>query len=70
MRCSSMVCLCPFRHLINGCTIVQQQVDEVIYYHVELAAHDVILAEGLSCELPRYWQSSSVRERRSRDAAR
>jgi hypothetical protein len=42
--------LIPIRHLINGSTIVQEQVDEVTYYHVELATHDVILAEGLPCE--------------------
>jgi hypothetical protein len=42
--------LVPVRHLINGSTVVQEPVDEVTYYHVELAAHDVILAEGLPCE--------------------
>ena len=42
--------LIPMRYLINGSTIVQEPVDEVTYYHVELAAHDVILAEGLPCE--------------------
>jgi hypothetical protein len=40
----------PVRYLINGSTIVQEPVDEVTYYHVELATHDVILAEGLPCE--------------------
>ena len=34
----------------KGSTIVQDPVDEVSYYHVELATHDVILAEGLPCE--------------------
>jgi hypothetical protein len=42
--------LVPVRHLINGNTVVQEPVDEVTYYHVELATHDVILAEGLPCE--------------------
>jgi hypothetical protein len=42
--------LVPARHLVNDSTIVQEPVDEVTYYHVELAAHDVILAEGLPCE--------------------
>ncbi len=42
--------LVPVRHLINGSTIVQEPVAEVTYYHVELATHDVILAEGLPCE--------------------
>ena len=42
--------LVPIRHLLNGCTVVQEQADEVVYYHLELTAHDVILAEGLPCE--------------------
>ncbi len=42
--------LIPIRYLINGRTIVQEQVDRVTYYHVELASHAVILAEGLPCE--------------------
>jgi hypothetical protein len=42
--------LVPVRYLINGRTIIQQRVDEVTYWHVELERHDVILAEGLSCE--------------------
>jgi len=28
--------LIPIRYLINGRTVVQEQVDEVTYYHVEL----------------------------------
>ncbi len=42
--------LVPVRHLINGRTVVQAKVDHVTYFHVELAAHDVLLAEGLPCE--------------------
>ncbi len=42
--------LVPVRHLVNGRTIVQEPAAEVTYYHLELAAHDVILAEGLACE--------------------
>jgi hypothetical protein len=42
--------LIPVRYLINGRTIVQKRVAEVTYYHLELPAHDVILAEGLPCE--------------------
>ncbi len=42
--------LVPICHLINGSTIVQEPADEVTYYHVELATHDVIIAEGLPCE--------------------
>jgi T5SS/PEP-CTERM-associated repeat protein len=42
--------LIPVKCLINGSTIVQLPVDSVSYYHVELAQHDVILAEGLPVE--------------------
>ena len=40
----------PTRLLINGATIVQETVSEVVYYHVELPEHDIIQAEGLNCE--------------------
>ena len=42
--------LIPIRHLVNGRSIVQERVDEVTYYHVELPPHDVVVAEGLPCE--------------------
>jgi hypothetical protein len=42
--------LIPAHSLINGATIVQEQVERVRYFHIELDAHDVILAEGLACE--------------------
>jgi Hint domain len=42
--------LIPVRCLINGATIVQTAAESVSYWHVELARHDVILAEGLPCE--------------------
>ncbi len=42
--------LIPIRYLINGTSIKQEEIDCVTYYHVELAQHDVILAEGLPCE--------------------
>ena len=42
--------LIPVRYLINGRTIIQQSVAEITYHHVELPAHDVLLAEGLPCE--------------------
>jgi hypothetical protein len=42
--------LIPVRHLVNGRTVRQEAVDSVTYFHVELAAHDVLLAEGLACE--------------------
>ena len=42
--------LTPVGELVNGVTIVREQVDEVTYWHVELESHDVLLAEGLPCE--------------------
>lgn len=42
--------LIPIRYLINGATVVQEQVDRVSYWHVELHRHGVILAEGLPAE--------------------
>jgi Hint domain len=42
--------LIPIRHLVNGTTVAQEQVDEITYWHVELESHDVIMAEGLPCE--------------------
>lgn len=42
--------LVPAGHLVNGATIVQEDVESVRYFHIELDAHDVLLAEGLACE--------------------
>ena len=42
--------LIPIRHIINGSTIAQVKVDRITYHHIELAAHDVLLAEGLPAE--------------------
>jgi hypothetical protein len=42
--------LIPIQYLINGSNVAQEPRDEVTYYHVELARHDVLLAEGLPCE--------------------
>ena len=42
--------LIPIKHLVNGQTVVQTEVDAVTYYHVELSRHDVLLADGLPCE--------------------
>ena len=42
--------LIPVKHLVNGATIAQVELDEVTYYHVELPRHDVLLAEGLAVE--------------------
>jgi hypothetical protein len=42
--------LIPVRHLLNGASVAQETWDEVTYWHVELAAHDILLADGLPCE--------------------
>jgi hypothetical protein len=42
--------LIPVKHLVNGSSIVQVPMDKVSYYHVELAQHDVLWAEGLPTE--------------------
>jgi hypothetical protein len=42
--------LIPIKRLINGTSIAQVPLDEVKYYHVELACHDVLLAEGVPAE--------------------
>ncbi len=42
--------LVPVRHLLNDATIAQTPTDNVIYWHVELPAHDVLLADGLPAE--------------------
>ncbi len=42
--------LIPVRHLIDGSMIEQVPMAEVTYYHIELALHDVLLAEGLPAE--------------------
>jgi hypothetical protein len=42
--------LIPIRTLLNGRSIRQEVVAFVRYFHVELPAHDVILAEGLPAE--------------------
>ncbi len=42
--------LIPIRYLLNGATIVQEPKDAVSYWHVELADHDLLLAEGMPCE--------------------
>jgi hypothetical protein len=42
--------LIPARDLINGATITRAPHARVDYWHVELARHDLLLAEGLACE--------------------
>lgn len=42
--------LIPVAALVDGCAITREDVGAVSYYHVLLAHHDVLLAEGLACE--------------------
>ncbi len=42
--------LVPAELLVNGTTIIRDQVDRVEYFHVELDTHDVLLAEGAPSE--------------------
>ena len=42
--------LVPVMCLINGTTITREPVASVTYWHVELDAHDILLAEGLPAE--------------------
>ena len=42
--------LIPVRHLVDDGAIARVTVNDVTYFHIELARHDVILAEGLPVE--------------------
>jgi len=42
--------LIPVRCLVDGHSVVRESVGSVTYWHVELDAHDVILADGLPAE--------------------
>ena len=42
--------LIPALHLINGSTIIQTDIIKVVYWHIELDEHEIILAEGLPTE--------------------
>jgi hypothetical protein len=42
--------LIPVKHLLNRSTIRQEQWTSVVYYHLELDEHDVVLAEDLPAE--------------------
>ena len=42
--------LVPVMLLINGTSVARVPVDTVTYWHVELDAHDILLAEGLPAE--------------------
>ena len=40
----------PVKHLVNGLTVLQEPAATAHYFHIELAAHDILLAEGLPAE--------------------
>jgi hypothetical protein len=42
--------LIPVRCLIDGASVARRRVARVVYWHVELERHAVLLAEGLPCE--------------------
>jgi T5SS/PEP-CTERM-associated repeat protein/uncharacterized repeat protein (TIGR03803 family) len=42
--------LIPVRYLLDGDTIAQQPAGSVVYWHLELSRHDIVLAEGLPAE--------------------
>jgi hypothetical protein len=42
--------LVPVKYLVNSATIAQVPVDRASYFHVELARHDVVVAQGLPVE--------------------
>ncbi len=50
LRTAAGTVLVPVRHLLNGATIAQVPVPDVTYWHIELAAHDSVVAAGLAAE--------------------
>ncbi len=42
--------LVPVKRLVNGASIAQVEQPKIAYYHIELAGHELILAEGLAVE--------------------
>ncbi len=42
--------LIPVKYLVNETTVMQEAVARVVYWHVECAQHEVLLAEGLPAE--------------------
>jgi hypothetical protein len=50
LRTAAGTVLVPVRHLLNGATIAQVRSTSVTYWHVELASHDAIVANGLPAE--------------------
>ena len=62
--------LIPIKHLINGSTIVQVPMARVTYHHLELPAHDVLLADrAAGGEFPGYAGRMEVREPAGADTA-
>jgi hypothetical protein len=62
--------LIPVVNLINGRTIVKcssVDIEAIEYFHIELAAHDVIFAEGAPAET--LWGESAFDGRRADEAA-
>ncbi|MDD2877775.1 MAG: Hint domain-containing protein [Acidiphilium sp.] len=43
-------CLIPAKSLLNGHSVVQEARDRIMYFHVELESHDILLAESLPVE--------------------
>lgn len=42
--------LIPIRLLVNGCSVRQVMAERIAYHHIELAQHDVLLANGMPAE--------------------
>ena len=42
--------LVPAYTLVNGCTVVRRPVDKVVYRHIEIDPHDILLANGAGAE--------------------
>jgi hypothetical protein len=42
--------LIPIRLLVNGCSVRQVMAERIAYHHIELAQHDVVLANGMPAE--------------------
>jgi hypothetical protein len=43
--------LVPVKYLVNGCTVrFDGTISCLVYFHVELTQHEVLLAEGLGAE--------------------
>jgi hypothetical protein len=42
--------LVPVKYLVNGTSITQVKRKAVVYYHIELPHHELVLAEGLAVE--------------------